>query len=208
MYSKPTVVAMDLEGVLVPEIWIAVSEKTGIEELRLTTRDIPDYDRLMRGRMKILRDNGLTLADIQAVIRTVAPMPGAKDFIDWLRSRAQVVILSDTFYEFASPLMEKLDRPTLFCNRLEADDDDMIVDYHLRQQDGKMRAVAALKSIGFRVIAVGDSYNDTTMLALGEPGALFRPPENIIAEFPQFRVMNEYEELKAFLAREIERGSA
>lgn len=203
MYPKPIIVAMDLEGVLVPEIWIAVAEKTGIERLRLTTRDISDYDQLMKGRLEILRENGLTLADIQAVIQTVEPLPGARAFLDWLRSRTQAVVLSDTFYEFAAPLMEKLGWPALFCNSLETDETNTIVDYHLRQADGKKHAAAALKSIGFRVIAIGDSYNDTTMLAVGDIGILFRPPENVIAEFPQFPVMHEYDELRAFLGEQL-----
>jgi len=203
MYPNPAILAMDLEGVLVPEIWIAVSEKTGIEKLRLTTRDVPDYDKLMRGRIAILKEHGLKLADIQDVIRRVDPMPGARDFVDWVRARIQLIILSDTYYEFAMPLMEKLGWPTLFCNRIEADATNTIVNYHLRIRDGKKHAVAALKGLNFRVIAVGDSYNDTTMLAQADRGILFRPPQNIIAEFPQFPVMREYGELKAFLAKEL-----
>ena len=200
MISMPAIVAMDLEGVLVPEIWIAVAEKTGIEKLRLTTRDISDYDQLMRGRLRILRENGLTLADIQAVIRTVDPLPGAKTFLDWVRSTTQAIILSDTFYEFAAPLMAKLGYPALFCNSLEADEQNNIAAYHLRQADGKRKAVAALKSLDFRVLCVGDSYNDTTMLAIADRGILFRPPENVIAEFPQYPVMREYDELRSCIA--------
>ena len=204
MYPKPPIIAMDLEGVLVPEIWIAVSEKTGIAELRLTTRDVPDYDQLMQGRLAILREHGLKLADIQAVIRTVVPLPGAKEFVDWARSQAQFIILSDTYYEFASPLMEKLGWPTLFCNQLETDADDVMVHYHLRQKDGKKHAVAALKGIGFRVIAVGDSYNDTTMLAEADAGILFHPPENIVAEFPQFPAMNEFDDLRRCIVEKLQ----
>jgi phosphoserine/homoserine phosphotransferase len=201
MPAKPTVVAMDLEGVFIPEIWIAVAEKTGIEQLRLTTRDIPDYDRLMRGRIAILHEHKLTLGDIQAVIDTVEPLPGALEFISWLRSKLPLVILSDTFYEFAAPLMAKLGHPTLFCNSIEADASNMIVDYHLRQPDGKTRAVTAFQGLGFRVIAAGDSYNDTGMLKQAEAGILFRPPANVIAEFPQFPVVTEYDELKALMSQ-------
>lgn len=197
MTDRPTIVAMDLEGVLVPEIWIAVSERTGIEGLRLTTRDVSDYDELMRGRLEILREHGLTLTDIQDVIRTIEPMPGAKEYMAWVRSATQAVILSDTFYEFAAPLMAKLDYPTLFCNSLEMDAEGRIAAYHLRQSDGKRKAVAALKSLDFRVIAVGDSYNDTTMLGLADVGLLFRPPRNVIEEFPQYDVLQEYGELRA-----------
>jgi phosphoserine/homoserine phosphotransferase len=200
MYRKPTIVAMDLEGVLVPEVWIAVAEKTGIEKLRLTTRDISDYDELMRMRIGILRENGLTLRDIQEVISTMDPLPGAGDFIDWLRREVQPIILSDTYYEFALPLMAKLGYPTLFCNSIEADGGNNVTDYHLRIRDGKRKAVEAFKGINFRVIAVGDSYNDTTMLASADLGILFRPPDNVVEEFPQFRVCREYGELRDCIA--------
>ena len=195
---------MDLEGVLVPEVWIAVAEKTKIEKLRLTTRDISDYDELMRMRIGILRDNGLTLRDIQDVISTMDPLPGAADFLGWIRREAQAVILSDTFYEFALPLMKKLGYPTLFCNSIEADEKNIIVDYHLRIEDGKREAVEAFRNIAFRVIAVGDSYNDTTMLSSADLGILFRPPDNVIEEFPQFRVCREYDELKDFITDYIQ----
>jgi phosphoserine / homoserine phosphotransferase len=196
---KPTILASDLEGVLVPEIWIAVAEKTGIEQLRLTTRDISDYDKLMAGRIAILREHKLTLADIQAVIATVDPLPGALEFLEWARNHLQVIILSDTFYEFAAPLMLKLGQPTLFCNTIIADAGNTISGYQLRQIDGKRKAVEALKSLDFWVIAMGDSYNDTTMLGAADAGILFRPPANIIAEFPQFPVIYEYNRLREHL---------
>jgi phosphoserine/homoserine phosphotransferase len=191
---------LDLEGVLVPEIWIAFAEKTGIKELRLTTRDIPDYDQLMKGRLKILDERNLKLSDIQDVIRTIQPLDGAKEFIDWLRAEFQVVILSDTFYEFAGPLMAQLGYPTLFCNFLEIATSGKIVNYHLRQKDGKTKAVQAFKSLNLRAIAAGDSYNDTGMLKAADAGIFFQPPENIVKEFPQFPVTRTYEELRrAFL---------
>ena len=199
MSANPVIFAMDLEGVLVPEIWIAVSEKTGIEKLRLTTRDIPDYGELMKGRLKILRENNLTLLDIQEVIEKVNPLPGSIEFLNWARSCIQVIILSDTFYEFAYPLMKKLGYPTLFCNSLEVDRRNIIVDYQLRQKDGKRKSVVAFKKLGFSVISIGDSYNDTTMLREADLGILFRPPENVEKEFPEFEVFNEYGEVKSFI---------
>ena len=186
---------LDLEGVLVPEIWINVAERTGIEALRLTTRDIPDYDQLMRQRLGLLDQHGLKLSDIQRVIADMGPVEGAREFLEWLRERFQVVILSDTFYEFAVPLMRQLGWPTLFCHRLEVVD-DRVVNYVLRQADGKRRAVHAFHSLDFRVIAAGDSYNDTAMLAEAEAGILFRPPQNVIDEFPQFPVARTFEELR------------
>lgn len=186
---------LDLEGVLVPEIWINVAERTGIEALRLTTRDIPDYDQLMRRRLGLLDQHGLKLSDIQRVIADMGPVEGAREFLEWLRERFQVVILSDTFYEFAVPLMRQLGWPTLFCHRLEVVD-DRVVNYVLRQADGKRRAVRAFHSLDFRVIAAGDSYNDTAMLAEAETGILFRPPQNVIDEFPQFPVARTFEELR------------
>ncbi len=187
---------LDLEGVLLPEIWIAFAEKTGIEKLRLTTRDIPDYDELMRGRLKILDENNLKLADIEGVINTLSPLEGAKDFLNWLKSEFQVIILSDTFYQFVAPLMGKLDYPTLFCHELIIDAEGCIADYRLRQSDGKTKAVSALKGLNFKVIAAGDSYNDTGMLIEADAGILFCPPDNVIAEFPQFPVTRHYEEFK------------
>ena len=186
---------LDLEGVLVPEIWINVAERTGIEALRLTTRDIPDYDQLMRRRLALLDQHGLKLSDIQQVISGMGPLEGARECLDWLRERFQVVILSDTYYEFARPLMRQLGWPTLFCHRLEVVD-DRVVNYVLRQADGKREAVRAFHALNFRVIAVGDSYNDTAMLAEAEVGILFRPPRNVIDEFPQFPVARTFEELR------------
>ncbi len=191
---------LDLEGVLVPEIWIAFAKQTGIETLRLTTRDIPDYDALMRGRLKILDEHKLKLEDIQKVIREIKPLEGAKDFLAWLKSEFQVIILSDTFYQFAGPLVAQLDYPALFCNELVAAGDGRITDYRLRQADGKTKAVAALQSMNFQVIAAGDSYNDTGMLKQADAGIFFRPPESITKEFPQFPVTHQYDEMKqAFL---------
>ena len=189
------VVCLDLEGVLVPEIWINVAEHTGIKELRLTTRDISDYDELMKRRIGILDQHNLKLQDIQNVIATMDPLEGAAEFMEELRSRTQVIILSDTFTQFAKPLMKKLGRPTLFCNYLVTDSSGSITDYKLRQQDGKRHAVLALKSINFNVIASGDSYNDVTMLQTADAGIFFRPPESIVTEFPQFPVTHTHVEL-------------
>ena len=187
---------LDLEGVLLPEIWIAFAEKTGIEELRLTTRDVPDYDQLMVGRLKILKENKLKLIDIENVIKTLTPLEGAKSFLDWLKSEFQVIILSDTFYQFARPLMGTLDYPTLFCHELITDNKGEIKGYRLRQPDGKTKAVSALKGLNFQVIAAGDSYNDIGMLKEADAGILFCPPENVIDEFPQFPVALDYTEFK------------
>jgi len=187
---------LDLEGVLIPEIWIGFAEKTGIEELRATTRDIPDYDVLMRQRLGLLDQHKLGLPDIQEVIATMAPLEGATDFVKWLKERFQVIILSDTFYEFSHPLMRQLDFPTLFCHRLIADDSGRIVDYKLRQEDPKRACVKAFHSLNFRVIAAGDSYNDTTMLSEADAGILFKAPYNVIAEFPQFPAVHTYDELR------------
>ena len=194
---QSTIACLDLEGVLVPEIWINVAERTGIAALRRTTRDEPDYDKLMRGRIAILDEHKLGLPDIQAVIATMDPLAGALDFIEWLRSRTQVIILSDTFAEFAQPLMRKLGWPTLFCHNLEVEPSGRIAGYRLRIQDGKRQAVEALRSIAFRTVAAGDSYNDTTMLKAADAGILFRPPANVIADFPQFPVTTTYDELRA-----------
>jgi len=187
---------LDLEGVLLPEIWIAFSEKTGIEQLKLTTREIPDYDELMQGRLKILNDNNLKLIDIQNVIKTLSPLAGAIDFLAWLKSEFQVIILSDTFYQFVGPLMKSLDYPTLFCNDLIVNSKGDITGYQLRQKDGKTKAVSALKKLNFKVIAAGDSYNDAGMLQEADAGILCCPPDNVIKEFPQFPVSRNYEEFK------------
>ncbi len=186
---------LDLEGVLIPEIWINVAERTGIEALRMTTRDIPDYDQLMRQRLALLDQHHLKLSDIQRVIAGMGPLDGAREFLDWLRERFQVVILSDTYYEFAMPLMRQLGWPALFCHRLEVVE-DRVVNYTLRQADSKRQAVRAFHSLNFRVIAAGDSYNDTAMLAEAETGILFRPPQNVVDEFPQFPVARTFEELR------------
>jgi phosphoserine/homoserine phosphotransferase len=200
------IVCPDLEGILVPEIWISVAEKTGIEELLLTTRDVPDYDQLMKRRLEILKRAKLRIRDIQRIIQSMDPLDGAMAFLDWLRDRFQLIVVSDTFVEFADPILRKLNRPTLFCNSLVIDPDGTIVDYQLRQRDGKRYVVKALKGLGFKVIAIGDSYNDTTMLSEANEETLFRPPENIKREFPQFTVIGTYEELKAELARYLEQG--
>ena len=190
------IACLDLEGVLIPEIWIGFAEKTGIDELRATTRDIPDYDVLMKQRLRLLEEHGLGLPDIQQVIATMTPFEDAKDFIDWLKERFQVIILSDTFYEFSQPLMRQLEFPTLFCHRLIADESGAIIDYKLRQKDPKRQCVKAFHSLNFRVIAAGDSYNDTTMLAEADAGILFKAPARVIEEFPQFPAVDSYRELR------------
>ena len=194
------IVCTDLEGVLVPEIWINVALKTGIEELKLTTRDISDYDVLMGKRLEILAQHGIKLKDITDVIATMDPLPGALEFLDWLRATTQVIIVSDTFLEFGRPLMAKLKWPTLFCHSLEIDGAGAVVGYHLRQNDGKRHVVEALQGLNFRVIAMGDSYNDISMLKTAAHGLLFRPPDNVVAEFPQFPVTRDYSALKASLS--------
>ena len=190
------IVCLDLEGVLVPEIWINFAKRTGIKELEATTRDIPDYDVLMKQRLRILDENGLKLSDIQSVIATLQPLEGAAEFVNWLRERFQVIILSDTFYEFSQPLMRQLGFPTLLCHRLITDESDRVVSYQLRQKDPKRQSVVALKSLYYRVIAAGDSYNDTTMLGEAHAGILFHAPENVIREFPQFPAVHTFDDLK------------
>ena len=191
---KQTIVTLDLEGVLVPEIWIAVAEKTGIQELRRTTRDEPDYDVLMRGRIKLLAQHGLKLADIQQVIGTLQPLEGGLEFLRTLRALMQVIILSDTFEEFAQPLMRQLEWPTLLCHRLIVED-GKVTGYQLRQPEQKQKAVAALKSLNYRVIAAGDSFNDTAMLGEADVGFLFHSPAAIQQKFPQFKAVESYSEL-------------
>jgi phosphoserine/homoserine phosphotransferase len=190
------IVCSDLEGIFTPEIWINFAEITGIEELRLTTRDISDYNVLMKRRLGILEENNLTLDDIQAVIRKMEPVEGALDFLNWLRSLVEVIIVSDTFVEFAGPLMEKLDRPTLFCNTLSVNGEGAITGYNLRQQDGKKKVALALKSLDYQVIAIGDSYNDITMLQAADHAILYRPPDNVVKEYVEFPVAYTYEELE------------
>ena len=193
------IACLDLEGVLLPEIWIKFAEKSGIDELKITTRDIPDYSKLMQTRLQILQTHNLKINDIQDVINTLEPLEGAKEFLSWLKSEFQVIILSDTFYEFSGPLMKQLDYPTLFCHQLVIDDKGSIVDFHLRQEDQKTKAVKALQGLNFKVISAGDSYNDTGMLQQADSGILFCPPESVIKEFPQFPIANNYKDFKALL---------
>ena len=195
------IVCLDLEGVLIPEIWIEFSKNTGIPELARTTRDEPDYDKLMRGRIAILNDRGLGLPDIQRVIDDLRPLDGAREFLDWLRGTCQVVILSDTYYQFAAPLMRQLGNPTLFCHELVVDAAGRVRDYRLRMPDQKRAAVNAFRALNFHTIAAGDSYNDTAMLGAAHAGILFCPPDNVIAEFPQFPVTRNYDELRAQIVK-------
>ncbi len=199
---KQSIVTLDLEGVLVPEIWIAFAHKTGIKELELTTRDIPDYDVLMRGRLKILDQHNLKLADIQAVIGTLSPLDGALEFLRDIRSRTQLIILSDTFEEFAQPLMRQLEWPTLFCHKLEVVD-GRIVNYKLRQPNQQQKAVEALRNLNYKVIAAGDSFNDTAMLGAADAGFLFHAPETIKAQFPHFPAVDRYADLTNLINREL-----
>ncbi len=199
-----TLACLDLEGVLIPEIWIEFAEKTGIDALKATTRDIPVYRDLMAQRLRLLIENGLGIHEIQEVVATMAPLPGAAEFLDWLRENYQVLILSDTFYEFSAPLMKQLGYPTVFCHRLEVAENGTITDFILRQEDQKRKAIQALHGLNFKCIAAGDSYNDTTMLGEANAGILFCPPENVIAEFPQFPVAMDYGELQ----KEFEAASA
>lgn len=193
------IICSDLEGVFVPEIWINVAKHTGIESLKLTTRDISDYDVLMKKRLSILKENRLTLNDIQAVIKKIDPLEGAVEFLSWLRSAYQLIIVSDTFVEFAGPLMEKLGRPTLLCHSLIVAQDGSITDYRLRQKDGKRKTVQALHSLAYKVVAFGDSYNDINMLKEADASFLFRPPANVIKEFPEIRPTDDYNQLKGWI---------
>lgn len=199
--AQPVITCLDMEGVLFPEIWLGLADKVGVEELRLTTRDISDYDVLMKKRLEILRTHGITIHDIHAVVRTIVPLPGVPEFMSWLRPRSQVIILSDTFYEFVQPLMEKLQFTTIFCHTLEIDREGFITDYYLRQHDQKRHAVRALKSLGFRILAGGDSYNDVSMLQEADAGFFFCPPESIVKEYPQFPVARTYSEFQEHLGR-------
>ena len=197
--EKPTLIATDLESILVPEIWISIAEKTGIKELRLTTRDVPDYDRLMKKRLQILTRNNLSLNDIQSVIETIKPFDGAIEFMDWIKTRYPIIIISDTFYEFAHPLIKKLNYPTIFCHSLETNKNHMILNYHLRKSGTKKNTVDSFKNLGFRVIAIGDSYNDTEMLKEADTGILFNASPKTISEFPQFPALDTYKELKKII---------
>ncbi len=194
--AKPVLTCLDMEGVLTPEIWLAVAEKTGISDLKVTTRDIPDYDELMQLRLKILADHQVRISDIREVVAKLGPLEGVPAFLDWLRVRCQVIILSDTFYDLVAPLMQQLQYPTIFCHTLDIDDGGFIRNYHLRQTDQKRQAVAAFKSLNFHVLAAGDSYNDISMLKEADAGVLFCPPDSIKAEFPQFPVSRTYKELQ------------
>jgi phosphoserine / homoserine phosphotransferase len=195
------IVCSDLEGVFVPEIWISVSKQTGIDDLKLTTRDISDYNVLMKRRLEILRKHNLTLPDIQKVISKLKPLPGALEFIDWLRSKLQVIIVSDTFIEFADPLMKQLGRPTLLCHNLTTDNDGRITNYNLRQKDAKFKVVEALQGLNFKVIAIGDSYNDIAMLRKSDLGILFNPPQNVIDEHGDLTIVRSYNDLRTTISR-------
>ncbi|MGA2823493.1 MAG: bifunctional phosphoserine phosphatase/homoserine phosphotransferase ThrH [Bacteroidales bacterium] len=197
------IVCSDLEGVFVPEVWINVAEKTGIHELRLTTRDVPDYNVLMRSRIKILEEKGLKLKDIREVIAQIRPLEGALEFIAWLKERTQLIVVSDTFIQFAEPLMKQLGYPTLFCHSLVIDEENRIVDYKLRQKDPKRKTIEALQGMNYQVIGMGDSYNDITMLKQAEVGILFRPPDNVVKDYPELQVVHDYEKLKKILVNYI-----
>ncbi len=197
------IVCSDLEGVFVPEIWVNVSKHTGIDELKLTTRDISDYDVLMNRRLELLKKYGLTLRDVQNVISLLKPLPGALEFMDWLRSKTQFIVVSDTFSEFADPLLRQLGRPTLFCHHLTTDTEGNITDYNLRQHDGKMHVVEALQSLNYKVIAIGDSYNDISMLRKSDYGILYNPPQNVADEHVDLKVVKTYASLKRIISHLI-----
>ncbi|MFP4031355.1 MAG: bifunctional phosphoserine phosphatase/homoserine phosphotransferase ThrH [Desulfococcaceae bacterium] len=200
------IVCSDLEGVFVPEIWINVAERTGIDALRMTTRDEPDYDVLMTKRLNILKAHNLKLSDIADVIAGMSPLPGAREFLDWMRSQVPVIVVSDTFTQFAGPLMRQLGWPTLFCNTLEIAPDGSVAGYRLRQNDGKRHVVEALRTLNYRIVAMGDSYNDISMLKTADAGILFRPPENVVTEFPQFPVVRDYDELRPLMEKALADG--
>ena len=197
------IVCSDLEGVFVPEIWVNVSRHTGIYELKLTTRDISDYNVLMKRRLELLQKYGLTLRDVQNVISLLKPLPGALEFVDWVRSKTQLIIVSDTFSEFADPLLRQLGRPTLFCHHLTTDDQGNITDYNLRQNDGKKHVVEAMQSLNYKVIAIGDSYNDISMLRKADLGILYNPPQNVADEHPDLKVVKTYASLKRIISQLI-----
>jgi phosphoserine/homoserine phosphotransferase len=197
------IICSDLEGVFVPEIWINVAKETGIEGLKLTTRDISDYNILMAGRLRILRENNLTLADIQSVIAKLCPLPGALEFINWVRAQTQLIIVSDTFKEFADPLMGKLGRPTLFCHNLTTDSKGNIISYNLRQEDSKRKVTESLQNLNYKVIAIGDSYNDISMLRKADKGILYNPPQNVIDEHGDLMIVTSYNELKRAISEII-----
>jgi phosphoserine / homoserine phosphotransferase len=197
--QRPPLIASDLEGVLVPEIWVAVAEKTGIEQLRLTTREVSDYDALMQMRLRTLRQHNLRMADIQEVIAGLTPLPGAAEFVRWVRERTQFIIVSDTFYEFAAPLMAQLEYPTIFCHSLQIDSEGFIAGYRMRLDKPKRRCIRAFNKLGFRTLAMGDSYNDIAMVDKADVGLLFAPPENVIADYPEFPIANTYEEARNFI---------
>lgn len=201
------IVCTDLEGVFTPEIWISVARHTGIDELKLTTRDISDYNALMRRRLEILHRNKLTLHIIQHVIANIKPLPGATECISWIKNRTQLVVVSDTFSEFANPIMQKLGHPTLFCNYLTVDHLGNITDYHLRQENGKAKVVEALQSLNYKVIAIGDSYNDINMLRKADAGVLYRPPNNVVNDNPDIPIVNSYDEMKTFILGLLEKES-
>lgn len=197
--NQPPLIASDLEGVLVPEIWVAVAESTGIEQLRLTTREISDYDALMKMRIGILREHNLRLSDIETVIATLSPLPGGAEFVAWVRARSQFIILSDTFYEFARPLMAQLNLPTIFCHSLLVDADGFIDGYRMRLEKPKRRSIRAFRKLGFRTMAMGDSYNDIPMLEKAHVGLLFDPPDNVVADYPHFPVVTTYADARDFI---------
>jgi len=197
------IVCSDLEGVFVPEIWVNVSRHTGIDELKLTTRDISDYNVLMKRRLELLRKYGLTLRDVQNVISLLKPLPGALEFVDWLRTKTQFIVVSDTFSEFADPLLRQLGRPTLFCHHLTTDAEGNITDYNLRQTEGKKHVVEAMQSLNYKVIAIGDSYNDISMLRKADLGILYNPPQNVADEHPDLKVVKTYASLKRIISQLI-----